>query len=119
MAGLWDPTDVHWALSPEFLTPVADVLWTVHAKVAKHLQPHEGDDVWVAGCTAYKRRCVALERMAMNASTRTWFWAGFVGNHFTIRIHGFPIRIYRAPEEREPGDDGEIQVPERYASGSQ
>ena len=118
MAGQWDPTDVHWALSPEFLTPIADVLWKVHAKVAKHVQPHEGDDIWVAGCTAYKRRCVALEKMNLDPK-KPWFWAGFVGNHFTVRIHGFPIRIYRAPEEREPNIDGDIEVPERYANPSQ
>lgn len=106
----WDPSLVSPALTPQYLTPIADRIWAVQAKVAKHVRPDEGDDDWVAGCTGYRRRCVALERMQLE-DDKAWLWAGFINGHFTIRIAGFPVRVYRAPA------DGE--VPERYAERCQ
>ena len=105
----WNPSTVHRALTPQFLTPIADAVWRVQHAVTGHVQPQHGDDEWVAGCIAYKRRCFALMKMARGPE-RDWLWAGFIENQFTIRILGFPIRIYRAPNEGG--------VPMKYADGS-
>jgi hypothetical protein len=108
--GSWDPSSVHRALSREFLTPVADRIWRVQREVSKHVRPDKGDNDWVAGCTAYQRRVTTLQRMMLEEPYKAWLWAGFTDNQFSIRIHGFPIRIYRAPEEHD--------IPEKYASPS-
>jgi hypothetical protein len=105
----WNPARVHRALAPEFLTPIADLLWNVQRRVSEHVQPEEGDENWVAGCTAYTRRCYWLARMAAGPD-RSWLWAGKIDGQFYIRIHGFPIRVYRAPDEGE--------IPVNYADGS-
>jgi hypothetical protein len=110
MEAPWIPGLIHRGLTPEFLTPIADCLWQVQAKVASHVRPHEGDNDWVAGCTAYARRCAALEKMQLDRRYKDWLWAGYVDGQFTIKIHGFPIRIYRAPEEGA--------VPSNYADGT-
>ncbi len=110
MATDWNPSSVHPALSAKFLTPIADLIWKVQRKVSKHVQPQEGDDNWVAGCTAYKRRVHALTQMSLEEGYRDWLWAGHLDTQFGIRIHGFPIRIYRSLEEGG--------IPERYALGS-
>ncbi len=96
---IWDPSSIHRALSSEFLTPIADRLWRVQRKVSKHLQLHEGDNDWVAGCTAYQRRVYALTLMARDDAFRDWLSVGFIDGQFCIKVLGFPIRIYRAPEE--------------------
>jgi len=105
----WNPVKVHRALTPEFLTPIADLLWNVQRRVSEHVRPEEGDENWVAGCTAYTRRCYALAKMAAGPD-RAWLWAGKIEGQFYIRIHGFPIRVYRAPDEGE--------IPINYADGS-
>lgn len=105
----WNPMSVSKALSPEYLTPIADALWNVQHKVSEHVEPDEGDDNWVAGCTAYKRRCKALTKLA-DGPARVWLWAGYIGGQFFIKILGFPIRVYRTPEEGE--------VPFNYTDGS-
>lgn len=105
----WNPAKVHKALTPEYLTPIADAMWNVQRGVSEHVQPEEGDNNWVAGCTAYARRCAVLMKMA-NGPARDWLWAGYIDGQFAIKILGFPIRVYRTPEE---GD-----VPVKYADGS-
>src|SRR5436190_1043113 len=109
MAAKWNPKSVHRALTPEYLTPVADAIWVAQREASEHVQPEKGDNDWVAGCTAYQRRCFNLEKLA-SGPAKEWLWAGFIEGQFTIKILGFPVRVYRAPSE---GD-----VPIKYADGS-
>ncbi len=107
----WNPTSISTCLADKYLTPIADRLWRVQEKLSRHVQPNEGDDSWVAGCTAYKRRCFALEHMQLEEEFRPWLWAGSVDGHFTIKLDGFPVRIFRTPAEGE--------IPDRYVERSQ
>lgn len=110
MAAKWQPWKVNPALGREYLTPIGDLIWTVQREVSLHMQPDKGDNDWVAGCTAYSRRCSALEKMAAGPD-RTWLWAGFIEKQFYIKVLGFPIRIYRAPEVGE--------IPDKYGDPAQ
>jgi hypothetical protein len=94
----WDPSSVSPSLTPKYLTPIADEIWRVQTQVHRHMQPQRGDDEWVAGCTAWKRRCFALERLQRQPGF-DWLWAGYIENQFHVRILGFPLRIYRATWE--------------------
>ena len=110
---VWDPSAVSPVLTPQHLTPIADRLWAVQAKVARHVQPDEGDDNWVAGCTGYRRRCVVLERMQLEDEFKNWLWAGYINGHFVVKISGFPLRVFRNP------DEADSDVPPRYAKRHQ
>lgn len=104
------PWEIMPQLRADLLSRVRKVAWDAQVRVAARIDWKHGEDLWVAGCAAYKQRVRAFT-IAASAEYQDWLWAGFIKNQFAVRLLGVPIRMYRPPE------DGE--VPEKYAHASE
>ena len=104
------PWDLVPAFTPERLERLRTIAWDVQVRVARSVDWKHGENLWVAGCKAYRQRVLAFT-LAAKAEYADWLWAGFIDSQFVLKLGGVPIRILR------PTEDGE--VPEKYANPSQ
>ena len=105
MARVLLPWEIHPVLVPRYLVPLANIAWDVQEAVAKSMLWASGDDLWVAGCRAYKWRIKRYQDAAIG-ELASWLSVGWTDNHFLLKVRGIPIRVYRSP--------GDAEIPDRY-----
>lgn len=103
------PWQIHPALTTESLGRVASILRLTRDSAARHARWGLNDDLWVIGCTAWKRAVGALAKASAN-EYHEWLSTKFVESIHLIKIKGVPLRHFKGFED-DP-------VPEKYRSGS-
>jgi len=96
---LWNPIwklpwELHPALTSDRLQRVADVLRRTRDSAARQAKWGLGDDLWVIGCTAWKRATRALALAAAH-EYGDWLSTSVVEHVHLIKIRDVPLRHFR------------------------
>lgn len=100
-----NPWDLMPPLRADRLDRLRRIAWQVQERVASSIDWAHGENLWVAGCKAYRQRVTAFS-LAAKAEYADWLSVEMVRGQFVLKVGGVPIRMYRPPSEGE--------VPEKY-----